>query len=83
MTNVTNEMILQAIKELALDLKDHKEETRQKFEQIDNRLDHMNTEIKTMHNEMQKLATSQKLFLKETWENKTDIQTLKDKLEIL
>lgn len=39
MAEITNEMILQAIKELAEQLKNHSEETNNRFEQIDQRFE--------------------------------------------
>lgn len=39
MANVTNEMILQAVKELSAQLINHKDETNQRFEHIDKRFE--------------------------------------------
>jgi len=41
MANVTNEMILQAVKELSAQLIDHKKETNERFEYIDKRFEHI------------------------------------------
>ena len=89
MASVTNEMILQAIKELSAQLTDHKEETNERFEQIDKRFEQIDQrfervekDIGQIKEQITDLATGQKILVEELFKNKTEIKKIKDLLNI-
>jgi len=89
MASVTNEMILQAIKELSAQLTDHKKETNERFEQIDKRFEQIDQrfervekDIGQIKEQITDLATGQKILVEELFKNKTEIKKIKDLLNI-
>ena len=89
MANVTNEMILQAVKELSAQLINHKDETNQRFEhidkrfeQIDQRFERLEKEIGQIKEQLTDLATGQKILVEELFNNKTEIKRIKNVLNI-
>jgi len=89
MASVTNEMILQAIKELSAQLTDHKKETNERFEQIDKRFEHIDKRFERLEKDIGQikeqitdLATGQKILVEELFKSKTEIKKIKDVLNI-
>ncbi|WP_051263294.1 hypothetical protein [Tuberibacillus calidus] len=89
MASVTNEMILQAIKELSAQFTDHKKETNERFEQIDKRFEQIDQrfervekDIGQIKEQITDLATGQKILVEELFKNKTEIKKIKDLLNI-
>jgi chromosome segregation ATPase len=96
MAHVTNEMILQAVKELSAQLINHKDETNQRFEhidkrfeqidkrfeQIDQRFERLEKEIGQIKEQLTDLATGQKILVEELFNNKTEIKRIKNVLNI-
>ncbi|MDE8565454.1 hypothetical protein PNH38_16530 [Anoxybacillus rupiensis] len=89
MAEITNEMILQAIKELAEQLKNHAEETNQRFEQtnhqlteINERLSQVEQKIVQMDKQLTDVANGQKILVEELFENKKEIKRVKNVLNI-
>lgn len=101
MAEVSNEMLLQAIKELSSNVQEiatslalHRKETAEKFEQVDKRFEQIDKRFKQvdekfeqvdkqlheMNGQIADLNAGQKLFVTEVWNNKKDLQRLKNTL---
>lgn len=89
MDKITNEMILQAIKELADQLKNHTEGTNkrfeqidQRFEQIDQRFEQIEQKIEQMNKQLTDVANGQKILVEELFDNKKEIKRIKTVLNM-